>query len=143
MDNWMQTYRGVIHTWEYDGVGHMNSRLYVSRFDQATWSLVSAIGLTPSFFRQHDRRLAIVREEMDFRRELRGGEIIEVRSGFLEVRKRAMRIIHRMLDAETGEEIATGDFTGVQADLSTRKSIPLAEEVKARARDYLVERASS
>jgi hypothetical protein len=33
------TYRGVVHPWHCDHMGHMNGMWYVGKFDEATWNL--------------------------------------------------------------------------------------------------------
>ena len=42
------TYRGTVYPWHCDQVGHMNVMWYVGKFDEATWHLFHAIGLTPT-----------------------------------------------------------------------------------------------
>ena len=44
MAEWVHTFKGAVLASEYDFASHMNSRMYVSRFDQATWFLLHAIG---------------------------------------------------------------------------------------------------
>ena len=45
---WVETFKGAVLASEYDAEASMNSAIYVSRFDQATWFLLQSIGLTPS-----------------------------------------------------------------------------------------------
>lgn len=45
------TYRGTVYPWHCDHVGHMNVMWYVGKFDEATWQLFNAVGLTPHFLR--------------------------------------------------------------------------------------------
>ena len=48
MTEWVHTFKGAVLASEYDFTSHMNSQMYVSRFDQATWFLLRAIGVTPA-----------------------------------------------------------------------------------------------
>ena len=85
MAEWVHTFKGAVLASEYDFASHMNSRMYVSRFDQATWFLLHAIGVTPASMKQKSLRVAIVRQNYQFLEELRGGELVEIKSGFLTV----------------------------------------------------------
>jgi hypothetical protein len=83
----VHTFKGAVLASEYDFASHMNSHIYVSRFDQATWFLLHAIGMTPASMKQKNLRVAIVRQNYQFLEELRGGELVEIKSGFLARRK--------------------------------------------------------
>ena len=113
MSDWVKTFRGVVLASEYDAASHMNSRMYVSRFDQATWLLLHAIGLTPTTMKERRLRVAIVRQNFQFMRELRGGELVQVRSGFLAVGDKYFRFLHQMFDEEGGAMLATCDSVAV------------------------------
>ena len=45
------TYRGTIYPWHCDHMGHMNVMWYVGKFDEATWQLLAAVGLTAARLR--------------------------------------------------------------------------------------------
>ncbi|MBE2242177.1 MAG: acyl-CoA thioesterase, partial [Burkholderiaceae bacterium] len=117
MSKWVHTFRGAVLASEYDGASHMNSHMYVSRFDQATWLLLHAIGLTPASMKSRRLRVAIVRQNYQFLRELRGGELVQVKSGFLAVGDKYFRFLHQMIDEEGGALLATCDSVAVQASL--------------------------
>ncbi len=138
MSDWVKTFRGVVLASEYDEASHMNSRMYVSRFDQATWLLLHAIGLTPSTMKERRLRVAIVRQNYQFMRELRGGELVQVRSGFLAVGDKYFRFLHQMFDEESGVMLATCDSVAVQAALETNQSVPLDDALRERAKAHLV-----
>lgn len=138
MSNWVDTFRGAVLASEYDAASHMNSHMYVSRFDQATWLLLHAIGLTPASMKQEQLRFAIVRQNYQFLRELRGGELVHVRSGFLAVGEKYLRFLHQMVDEEGGALLATCDSVAVRASLATNQSVPMPHELQDKARNYLV-----
>lgn len=138
MSEWVHTFKGAVLASEYDFTSHMNSQMYVSRFDQATWFLLRAIGVTPASIKQQNLRIAIVRQNYQFLEELRGGELVEIKSGFLAVGEKYFRFLHQMFDAESGGMIATCDSVAVRASLETGKSVPLTAELQDKARQYLV-----
>jgi acyl-CoA thioester hydrolase len=138
MADWVHTFKGAVLAAEYDFASHMNSRMYVSRFDQATWFLLHAIGVTPASMKQKHLRVAIVRQNYQFLDELRGGELVEIKSGFLTVGEKYFRFLHQMYNDETGSLIATCDSVAVQASLEAGKSVPLTEALQKKAKQHLV-----
>lgn len=135
---WFETFKGAVLASEYDAEAHMNSQMYVSRFDQATWFLLHAIGVTPLTVKQQNLRIAIVRQNYQFLKELRGGELVAIESGFVAVGEKYIRFVHRMLNHETQAMLATSDCTAVQASLETGKSVPLAAALQQGAKAHLV-----
>ena len=87
------TFRGVVYPWHCDPVGHMNVMWYVGKFDEATWQFFAMFGLTPSFLREQGRGMAAVQQNITYKRELRAGDVVSVRSGVLEIRKSECVII--------------------------------------------------
>jgi acyl-CoA thioesterase FadM len=134
MSSWTETFKGAVMASEYDPEASMNSRLYIERFDQATWFLMHSIGITPRTVKAEGRRIAVVRQNFQYVRELQGGELIRIESGFIAVGRKHMRFLHRMFDVETGAMVATSDVTAVQASLETGSSVPLSEEIANRAK---------
>jgi acyl-CoA thioester hydrolase len=134
MADWVHTFKGAVLASEYDFASHMNSHMYVSRFDQATWFLLHAIGMTPASMKQKNLRVAIIRQNYQFLEELRGGELVEIKSGFLTVGGKYFRFLHQMYDYETGKMVATCDSVAVQASLGSGKSVPMTEALQEEAR---------
>jgi acyl-CoA thioester hydrolase len=128
------TYRGVVYPWHCDHVGHMNVMWYVGKFDEATWQFFATFGLTPSFLREQGRGMAAVQQNITYRRELRAGDIVSIRSGVLEIKEKTIRFFHEMRNDETGEIAAATELTGVHMDTVRRKSCPFPEQVFERAR---------
>ncbi len=138
MAEWVHTFKGAVLASEYDFASHMNSRMYVARFDQATWFLLHAIGVTPASIKQQQLRVAIVRQNYQFLDELRGGELVEIKSGFLAVGEKYFRFLHQMYNDETGKMVATCDSVAVQAGLDSGKSVALSVSLQEKAKRYLV-----
>lgn len=132
------TYRGVVYPWQCDHVGHMNVMWYVGKFDEATWQLFAMFGLTPSFLRERNRGMAAVRQDITYKRELRAGDVVSIRSGVLEIREKVVRFFHEMYNDEKGEIAATAEITGVHLDTVLRKSCPLPAQVFERAGAFIV-----
>jgi acyl-CoA thioester hydrolase len=138
MTRWVETFKGAVLSSEYDAEAYMNSQIYVSRFDQATWFLLHAIGFTPASIKKQKLRVAIVRQNYQFLAELRGGELVTIRSAFFAVGAKHVRFIHQMFDSVTARMVGTSDCTAVLASLKTGKGIKLPEGFQRRAKAHLV-----
>lgn len=138
MAEWIETFKGVIDAREYDPNAHMNTQAYVSRFDQATWFLLAAVGLTPRTVRERKRRVAVLRQSFNFVHELKGSELIVIKSGFVAVGDKHLRFQHRMIDTEADTLMASCDGTAVEVDLGSERAVPIEAAIKDRAKALLV-----
>jgi len=130
----IETYRGAVYPWHCDQMGHMNVMWYVGKFDEATWNLFAAMGVTTAWLREHKRGMAAVQQDITYKRELLAGDTVAVRSTLLEVRDKVVRFVHEMRHAVTGEVAAVCVLTGVSIDAQTRKSCALPTDVVERGR---------
>ena len=137
MSELLPTYRGVVYPWHCDHMGHMNVMWYVGKFDEATWNLFSAMGMSAAFLREQRRGMAAVQQNITYRRELRAGETVSVQSAILELREKVVRYVHEMRNADTGELSALCEITGVHIDTTTRKSCAFPDHIRARARELV------
>jgi acyl-CoA thioester hydrolase len=135
----VETYRGAVYPWHCDHMGHMNVMWYVGKFDEATWNLFAAMGVTAAFLRENRRGMAAVQQNITYRRELVAGDTVLVRSAFLEVREKLARFVHEMRHGETGELAAYCMLTGVYIDTDARKSCPFPSDILARGKSLVRE----
>jgi len=134
MTTLIETYRGAVYPWHCDQMGHMNVMWYVGKFDEATWNLFAAIGVTMAYLRENQRGMAAVQQDITYKRELLSGDTVTVRSMLLEVREKSAKFVHEMRHAVTGEIAAICVLTGVSIDTRTRKSCPFAADIVERAK---------
>lgn len=127
------TYRGTIYPWHCDHMGHMNVMWYVGKFDEATWQFFLAVGLPRSRFLSEGTGMAAVEQHIEYKRELRAGDVISIRSAVLEVKEKSIRFVHEMTNEETGELAARTILVGVYFSTNARKSLALPAEVRQRA----------
>ena len=127
------TYRGVVYPWQCDHMGHMNVMFYVGKFDEATWQLLSAIGLSRSRLSREGTGMAAVEQHIEYKRELQSGDLITIRSTVLETKEKTIRFRHEMMNDETGELAASTILVGVHFDLTARKARPLPDDVRELA----------
>jgi acyl-CoA thioester hydrolase len=129
----VETARGTLHAWQCDHMGHVNVRAYVELFEEACWQLYNRIGLTPSLLRAGAVNMAAVQQNIRYRKELLGGDVVLVRSVMLEVRDKVLRFMHELVNCETGEVCADCEFTVVCLDARERKSRAFPPEIIERA----------
>jgi acyl-CoA thioester hydrolase len=128
------THRGTVYPWQCDHMGHMNVMWYNGKFDESSWQLLSTLGLTAERFKSEGFGMAAVEQHIQYKRELQAGDLITVRSGLLEIGNKSLRIIHEMRHDSSGELAACMVAVGVCVDGSTRRSRPLPDDVRMRAR---------
>jgi len=133
------TYRGVVYPWQCDHMGHMNVMWYASKFDEATWLLVSLMGVTPAYMREHERGMAAVEQNIRYKHELRPGDLVAIHSGLLEIKEKSIRFVHELRNETTGEVAAVTVITGVHMDMKTRRACPFPEEIAARGGEMVIE----
>jgi acyl-CoA thioester hydrolase len=127
------TYRGVVYPSQCDLMGHMNVMWYVGKFDEASWQLLTSLGLAPSRLRDENRGIVGVEQHIEYKRELRAGYVVTVRSAVLEVKEKVIRFLHEMTNDETGEVAAITRLVTVYFDTAARKSVALPPDVRERA----------
>jgi acyl-CoA thioester hydrolase len=133
----MLTYRGAVYPWHCDQMGHMNVMWYVGKFDEATWNLFAAMGVTTGFLRENRRGMAAVQQNITYRRELIAGDTVTVHSAFLEIRDKVARFVHEMRHGESGELAALCLLTGVHIDSEARKSCAFPAAILARGKSLV------
>jgi acyl-CoA thioester hydrolase len=126
------TYRGTVYPWQCDHMGHMNVMWYVGKFDEATWQLLAAIGLSAKRLRDERIGMVAVEQHLEYKRELLAGDLVTIRSAIQEVREKTLKFVHEMTDQDSQELAARTVLTGVCIDLTTRKARPLPPDIRGR-----------
>lgn len=129
----IETYRGVVRPDEIDHMGHMNVQYYVRRFDDATWHLFSALGMTNAFFKAENKGMAAVQQNITYMAEAMAGDLLVCRSEVLEVKSKTLHFRHHLSNSETGTVLATAEMIGVHLDTLARKSCHLPDMVRENA----------
>ena len=115
-------------------MGHMNVMWYTGKFDEASWSLLAHVGVTRSFLESRNHGMAALQQNITYKRELRAGDIVTIRSGVLEVGNKIVRIFHEMRNEVTLEVAAFANITGIYMDTRERRSLPIPTEVAENIR---------
>ena len=131
------TYRGTVYPWHCDHVGHMNVMWYVGKFDEATWQLFNALGLTPSTLRATQRGMAAVDQHVSYLQEQRAGDVVTIRSTLLELKQKSLRFTHEMTNDDTGIVVARTTIKAVHLDTQARRSCAFDDAVVQKATPLL------
>jgi acyl-CoA thioester hydrolase len=136
------TYRGAVYPSQCDHMGHMNVMWYVAKFDEASWQLMSMLGLTASRFKSEGIGMAAVDQHIEYKRELHAGDVVTIRSAVLGVTAKSVRVAHQMSNDETGEIAAATVVVAVHLDTTLRRARALPPDVRERATRMIADRES-
>ncbi len=112
----IETYRGVVYPNQLDHMDHMNVQWYTSKFDDGTWHLFSAVGITSDYIRKNNKGMVAVEQTTKYKAEAMSGDLLVVKSKVLEVKDKTVRFIHLMYNSETGIEVATSELVAVHLE---------------------------
>jgi acyl-CoA thioester hydrolase len=122
-----------VYPWQCDHMGHMNVMWYVGKLDEASWQLLAMLGLTRSRFGQDGAGMAAIEQRLEYKRELRAGDVVTIRSAVRRVDEKAISMVHELLNDETGQVAAITMLVTVHIDAFARKAGPLPSDVRTRA----------
>jgi len=134
----IETYRGVVYPSQIDHMGHMNVQWYTAKFDEATWHLFSAVGITNKYIQDNQRGMAALEQVTKYKSEVIAGDLLVITSKILEVKDKTLRFLHVMYNAETEKEVATSELLGVHLDRMKRKSFIFPQNIKAKCEKFVV-----
>jgi len=132
-----QTYQGVVYPWHCDHMGHMNVMHYVGKFDEATWSLFSDMGLTGRRMRDEAKGMVAVEQNIQYKGELMPGDVVAVQSEIVKLTDKSVTFRHEMRNVETNAVAAITTLTGLYFDQVARKAISLPADIKAKLQDMI------
>ena len=115
----------------------------VSDFDEATWHLFATVGIARVYMRDTGSVMGAVQQNIAYMKELVSGDIVEVRSRFLEMREKVVRFEHQMINAANGDVCARCEQTAVHIDAAARKARPFAPTIRAAAERAIKETSAA
>jgi acyl-CoA thioester hydrolase len=123
--SWLETYRGMVYRWEVDPVDHFTVAFYFARFEDATLALLHAIGLDPDALARAGATAVTTECNVRYRRELRVGDILHIRSGVTAADDDGIRVAHEVIDSGDGALCTSVDQTIALIEAASRKRRPL------------------
>jgi acyl-CoA thioesterase FadM len=100
MNDWTETWRGIVAPWECDITEHFTIAYYFDRLADASAAMAETLGL------DSENRSAGRRFDVRFVRELRAGASFHILSAPLAVKDASVRLGHQFVDSASGEVTA-------------------------------------
>lgn len=123
-------YKGVVHPWLCDVMGHMNVRHYMAMFDDAGFQLLTeATGWCLGAEQWKGKGWADVNHKIDYQGELHAGALVEIEGGVTEIGTSSFTAVYLMKNKLSGERAATLTAKVVLFDLEARRSIQLTDKL--------------
>jgi acyl-CoA thioester hydrolase len=130
-------FRGVVHPWMCDAMGHMNVRHYTGLFDDCAWHVLGF--LLPPGKSNADTGWVAASMTMSFLQEVAPRTMLILCPRVVRIGSKSVSTRIEMRDAASDEHYATGDFVSVLFNLTTRASRALPEDLRGRAAQLLAE----
>jgi acyl-CoA thioester hydrolase len=112
---------------------------FVDRFSTANLINMNAAGMTSTYMRAEKRGFATFETRLElFAPAPPVGDSVAIASGMLELGKSSVKIVHDMRLQRSGRRIARYYQAGVHFDLENRRSAPLPESLRNKAREFLI-----
>lgn len=124
-------FRGAVHPWMCDAMGHMNVRHYTGLFDDCCWHVLTYL-LPPQAEDPHIGWVAATMK-VDFAREVITRTMLILVPEITRVGSKSISTRIDMRDASTGLHYATANFVSVLFDLANRTSLTLPDSVRLKA----------
>ena len=138
----IEIWRGSANAWETDHLGHLNTRFYLAKVEQALPALLVAIGLPPS------APLMITAQHMRFHKEVRPGTAIHATGQVLQwdadrgellitlyhsVSHDAAATFRLMVRQAPGENASTPEITAATPNNAIERGLSMAELASVQA----------
>lgn len=81
-----------VRSYELDSFGHVNHAVYLNYFEHARFQALAAGGFPPGALEERGEGVHVVRLEVDYRRQLRMGEAVEIATRVDEFRNSSMTL---------------------------------------------------
>ena len=138
LEGFRDSARDTVKPWERDATGEIALAFHIHRFSAANGHAIAAFGMTPDYMRSERRGFSTFEFQLGVDGTLQSGDRVRVRSGLLHVGNSSMRLLHVMTNERSGERVASLEQLGVHLDMEARKSTPLPDALRERARAVLV-----
>ena len=125
---------GAIGLTDIDIFGRMRVEQFIGRVSDGIPSLVGAFrNAVAEKAVEKPKRVggAVLEYRLAFLDWPRSGDRVEIRSGMAGVDSKTQRLVHWMLDPETGKAWGAAEAIAVTFDLEKRKIVPISEDARA------------
>ncbi len=137
MSGMTETVRSVVRADQCDHFGHMNIQFYDAALADGYFHMMSLIGLHRQAIIERRIGIAATRMELDYRRELRAGDLYRVETGFLTFTATQVITAHRLTRLNDEKLALTARSIGVPIDLALRRRTDLPEDIIESASRFI------
>lgn len=127
----------IVYPDQCDALGRLRGEHFPGRISDSVPNLLTAWRQAAASDGVHPAG-AVVEARLVIRKFPRAGELIEVHSGIAEVGEKTLRIVHWILDPETGAAWASMEAVALTFDVATRKTITPSAEARERVSKLVV-----
>ena len=128
-----------VKTWQSDEEGWLSLFGFVDRFSTANLVNMNAAGMSSTYMREKKRGFATFETRLELFPPVPGvGESVAMQSGMLNVGNSSVTILHQMYLAQGNRRVARYYQAGVHFDLEARRSAPLPQSIRDKAREFLI-----
>jgi len=139
VNDWLETYRGIVYRWEADHNDHLTVAFYFARLGDATFAVLDSLGLGTAYTRRRGSLCVTADCYVRYVRELRVGDIMHIVSGVVAVERDALVLGHKLLNSETGEVCTTVEQRVRHVDARRRAARPIPAPLRRTAEGRRVE----
>ena len=129
----------VLPEW-IDYNGHLMDGYYFVAFSDATEAVLRELGFGAEYRERTGSTIYTVEGHLTFRREVTVDTVLSVATQVIDFDPKRIHVVHDMVDATTGERLATAELMFLHVDQSTGKVVPMpaaqAERVAAMAAEH-------
>lgn len=135
--------RDTVQPWEVDVLGHATFSQYIRRFSAANMHVMTAVGFSAEYMRSRRRGISTFELDVRYLRELHIGDLVTVHSTLADVGRSSYRLVHKLVNAASGELAAQMSQYSVHLDLDARRPTPLPDEIREKAQALIAARLAT
>ncbi len=129
-----------VKAWQADEAGRLSLFGFVDRFSTANLVNMNAAGMSSTYMRSEKRGFATFETRLElFPPAPAVGETVATQSGMLSVGKSSVTILHEMCLPHGDRRVARYYQAGVHFDLEARRSAPLPDSIRDKAREFVIQ----
>jgi len=123
------THQATIPESYLDMMGHMNVMWYTHLFGRATCGLFQLAGMDEAYFRSHQAGSFALAQFFNYKREVRAGEHVTLRTRLVARSSRQFHVVHFMTKGDEQTLAATGEFLAAHIDMQARRMSSFAPHI--------------
>lgn len=136
------THQATIPESYIDSMGHMNVMWYTSLFGKAMGGIFNIIGLNKEYYLAHHCGAFALQQFFDYRKEVRVGEAVTIRSRVLGRSDKRLHIMHFMAKGDSHVLACTCEVICAHIDMNIRRTSPFKPELAESIDRIIAEHAA-